>query len=225
MHYHLEVIMPPTNNIDKALESILSQFDENYNSEDGATGNEFWDFFVVGGRWAGAKETCRYDAGKMEAFYKEMNEKKVTVSGLQCGKQKLDPANQIPMVDDLWCKYFPTENGEITPCPLFSHSNNQYDSNDLLSCDICKVDEIPSQLKVERVIIAGPDYDDEKLEAKFMLCGDQWNGVNHMPIDWDGMVLSAIEKYKDKIKSYKDEYRNKQTPKPDWICVTVDYHS
>lgn len=221
MHSHLEVIMPPSKDIQKDLGAIMEPFSKN-NKE--AT-HAFWDFFIIGGRWAGTKESCRYSPEKLEQFYKRMIDEQVTVSGLQCGKQTLDPDSQIPKVDKMWNDLFPTETGEITPCPIFSHSNNQYDSNDLLACDICRVDEIPDTLVCSRVIIAGPNHDGTGIEAQFMLCDEQWNGFNHMKVDWDGKLPSALTKYAEKLKRYREEYVEKATPKPEWICVTVDYHS
>lgn len=225
MHYHLEVIMPPSNDIQATLEEILKPFSENERDNEDYSGHAFWDFFVVGGRWAGTKESCTYDSDKLEQFYKQINEAKITVSSVQCGKRELQPSSQIPVVDKMWNDLFPTENGEITPCPIFAHSNNQYDGNSLISCDICRVDEIPDSLNCSRVIIAGLSYDDSVIEAKFMFCEDQWNGVNHMPIDWDGNVKNAIEKYVKTLSTYKEDYKEKLIPKPNWICVTVDYHS
>jgi hypothetical protein len=225
MHHHCEIIMPPSANIQETIDAIMKPFSENDTDDEGHSGHAFWDWFVIGGRWAGTKETCRYDAGKMEEFYKRLAAERVTVSGFQCGKQQLEPASQIPIVDGIWNEFFPTETGEITPCPVFAHSNNQYDSNDLLSCDICRVDEISESLTAGRVIIAGPNYDDSRIEAHFMLCDDQWNGVNHMKVDWDGKVLSALTQFTEKASHYREEYAAKITPKPEWICVTVDYHS
>ena len=225
MHYHCEVIMPPSNNIQETLAEILAPFDENKCGDEDALGHDFWDWFVIGGRWAGSKEMCKHDPAKLEQFYKDLKEAKVTVSGFRCGKQEISPSSQIPMVDKMWNNMFPTDNGEVIPCPIFAHSNNQYDSNDFLSGDICRADQIPERLTSERVIIAGPSYDGSKMEANFMLCRDQWNGVNHMPIDWDGLVKSAVEKFVEKLKERSAEYAEKVTPKPDWICVTVDYHS
>jgi hypothetical protein len=222
MHYHCEIIMPPSKNIQETIEKILEPFCE-HNEE--RTGNEFWDYFVIGGRWAGTKQTCQYDAEKIEKFYQDLRDKKITVSGIQMGKQELKPASQIPMVDELWNKYFPTEDGTITACPMFAHSNNQFDSNDLISCDISRFDEIPDGLTASRVIFAAPDYEGKRIEGKFMLCEDQWNGMNHMPISWDGKVKSAIDMYLKSLSNYTDEYREKYTPEESWICVTVDYHS
>ena len=221
MHYHLEVIMPPTSDISAALEEILNPFDEN-NKE---SRNQFWDWYVIGGRWAGEKESCRYDAEKLEKFYAKCQEANVTVSGVVCGKQKLAPETQIPMVDKMWDALFPTEDGTIVACPIFSHSNNQYDSNDLLACDVCLVEEIPENLTASRVIVASANYDESRLEAKFMTSDSIWNGVNHEDTAWDGKVKSVFGMYKERLEMYKEEYVENHTPKPNWICVTVDYHS
>lgn len=225
MHHHLEIIMPSTDDIEKAISAILKPFNEDHDAPEDVTGNEFWDWYVVGGRFAGTKETCRYGADKIEKFRTLLMENDVTVSGVQVGKETLNPSSQIQLVDKLWNDLFPTENGEITPCPLFSHSNNQYDSNDLLFCDICKFDEIPQELSCDRVIIAAPTHNGESVEGTFMLCDDQWNGINHMKIDWDGKVLTALNKFKEKLSNCMEEYAAKMTPDPSWICVTVDYHS
>jgi hypothetical protein len=220
MHFHLEVIMPPTKDIEAALDKILLPFSEHEKDSD----RPFWDYYGIGGRWAGTKETCRYDAEKLEQFHKNLKAAKMTVSSIQMGKQKLEPASQIPMVDQMWNELFPTETGEITPCPLFAHANNQFDSNDLLACDICRVDEIAEKLTAHRVIIAAPGYQDE-LEAQYMLSVDEWNGVNFVQSAWDGKVLTVLEMFKSKIDHYTEEYQAKVTPQPNWICVTVDYHS
>lgn len=224
MHYHCEIIMPRTKNIGEAIERIMKPFSENHDNSEDISGNEFWDFYVVGGRWAGTKEACEYDEKKIAKFYEALKDKKITVSGLQAGKQTLSPASQIPVVDKLWNNFFPTESGEITSCPKFSHSNDQYDSNDLLSCDICLVEEIPESLTCSRVIIAGFSYDDT-IEATFMLCDSQWNGVNHMPVTWNRNVKTAIKMFEKSLVNYKEEYRNRVLPQPNWLCTTVDYHS
>lgn len=226
MHYHCEVIMPPSRDIQETLEKILSKFDKNNLDGECPFPHAFFDWFVVGGRWAGAKESCRFDPGKLEQFYKDLKAARVTISSIRFGKQAISPASQIPMVDKMWNDLFPTENGEITPCPIFAHSNNQYDGNDLLACDICRVDEIPETLKCNRVIIAGPSPDGNTIQVKFMLCDEQWNGINFMPINWDGLVKTAIKKFAEEaVTLCRAEYVEKITPKPDWICVTVDYHS
>jgi len=205
MHCHCEVIMPPTNDIQKTITEILEPFNEK--NEENSSGHPFFNWFVIGGKWAGTKETCRYDTDKIDLFCKRLEEAKVTVSGIQFGKQELSSKSQIPIVDKMWNDLFPTENGEITPCP------------------ICMFDEIPDSLSCSRVIIAAPSHNGESIEAKFMICEDQWNGVNHMPIEWDGKVKQAIKMFTDKFKTYSPEYVKTIMPQSNWICVTIDYHS
>jgi hypothetical protein len=229
MHYHCEVIMPKTKDIQGDLESILAPFQENMGEDEDvewiSERYSFWDFWVIGGRWAGTKETCIYDKDKIDAFYAELEKRNVTVSEVQCGKSELSPASQIPMVDELWCAFFPTETGEIVPCPIFAHSNNQYDSDTCIACDICCLEELPKTLTCSRVIIAGPDFDGNKVEAKYMLCDDMWNGVNFVPVTWDGKITTALEMFKEHLSTYAEKYKQKYTPKPDWLCITIDYHS
>ncbi len=52
MHYHLEIILPPTEDIEKAIAEILQQFDEN---EEENT-NSFWDWYQIGGRYTGCHD-------------------------------------------------------------------------------------------------------------------------------------------------------------------------
>jgi len=220
MHYHCEIIMPKTKDIENDVEKLMSPFSENNKDEEEAL-QPFWDWYQIGGRWSGAKEMCSYDSNKLDDFYKALNDNKITVSGLQCGKQEVSPASQIPIVDKLWNEFFPTENGEMTECPVFKHSNNE---DSVLSCDICLVEDIPDDLKCCTVIIGGPGYNNELL-PQFVMRDSVWNGVNHMDIDWDKNVKTAINMFKEKTKSYRKEYIEKVTPKNDWICVTIDYHS
>lgn len=225
MHHHLEVIMPPSKDIGNDLAKIMNQFSENKENQKEIDGNEFWDFYVIGGRWAGTKEMCGYDEDKLKFFYQRIRDERITVSGFQVGKQEISPAEQIPTVDAIWNEIFPTENGEITKCPVFAHSNNQYDSDDFISCDICRFDEIPEKLECSRVIFAGPDYKGEGIQPTFMICDEVWNGVNHMKTNWDGKIKSAIKLFTEKMNHYREEYKEKINPKPNWICITVDYHS
>ena len=57
MHAHMELIMPRVANIDKVIEQVMKPFGEG--NEEGYKPT-FWDWYVVGGRWAGAKEKCTY---------------------------------------------------------------------------------------------------------------------------------------------------------------------
>lgn len=211
MHYHLEVIMPPTNDVHKDLESILNPFSE-HDEEHHQT---FWDWWVIGGRWSGAKREATFPKEKLEAFTQWMRDERFTFSGVQCGKQELSPASQIPKVDAKWREMF----GVTGSCTIFRHANAK---GDTLDGDVCTLGEV-GPVTASRVIIAGPAYEGG-VEACYMIEQEIWNGVTHIKTVWDGEVKSALSLWTDKLAHYRDEWREAHTPKEDWLVVTVDYH-
>lgn len=220
MHYHCEIVMPPTEDIDGAVAKVMERFDENcYDDEHHAP--KFWDWYVCGGRWGGEKMKVALGSERLEAFYAALTEHKVTVSGFKAGKDQLEPESQIPMVDALWHEHFPETTG---PCPLFKHSERQYGS-DTLPGDVCKFSEVPEGLKCSRIIFAGPSVSDELLEPTFMLSEDSWNGVNHQKSDWDCTFAQAVVKFTEKLENYRETYAATIRPQDDWLVVTIDYHS
>lgn len=223
MHYHLEVILPPVPNVEEALNQILAPFNEHEDEDGNRNSHTFWDWYVIGGRWAGAKLEATLDPEKKDAFFAELSRREVTVSGLQAGKQKLQPESQIPMVDALWNEYFP--DSPLKVCPFFNHFNDQYHNSDGFP-DIMRLKDTPKELTASHVIIAGPSWkDDGTLEAKYMLQASIWNGVTHVDAKWDGKVQTAIDEHKEQLKNTKPEYAAKHVPQDDWLVVTVDYHS
>ena len=222
MHYHCEIVMPPTDDIEAAVKEIMHPFDEH---EDENAGAAFWDFWVIGGRWAGAKLKATLDPDKLDAFYKALQRRKVTVSGFTAGKQSLQPESQIPMVDELWGEFFPDQAG--TACPLFAHSNDQYDSSSLINGDVCRYAQVPEALKMKRVIYAGPHHYDGEIELKgwYMLTTEFWNGITHQETTWKGDFEGADKMMRKHSEHYADAYKDRVMPQPDWIVVTVDYHS
>lgn len=233
MHAHCEIVIPPTMDIEAAVTSVMKQFDESPDEtdEDRDTRHAFWDFWVIGGRWAGNKLIAKYDQTKIDAFNEWCTAEKLTVSGVQCGKQKLQPDTQIPKVDAKWNEMFPS--AQPIACPFFAHSNDQYGKglSSTLPNDVSRLDEVPPELKCSRVIFAKPSFESETkeytgpLEVSFMLCDSQWNGCNHMDVAWDGKFATALAKYRESLKNYREEYAAKVLPQDDWLVVTVDYHS
>lgn len=212
MHYHLEIIMPPTEDVESAVREIMKPFSEN---EDG-NNNSFWDWYVIGGRFAGAK--LNYDKSKEDAFYAWLKEEGVTVSGVQCGKQELSPDTQALKVDAKWAEMFP-ESG-LDTCPLFAHYHDQY-KDSLQPPDVALLGSVAKDLSASAVIVTRGD----RMEAEYMIHQSMWNGVTHIDTKWDGLVLSAVEMCKERMENYKEEYKANNTPTDDWLCVTVDYHS
>lgn len=233
MHHHCEIIIPPTDDIEAAIASILAPFDEDGDTsdEDYDRGHAFWDFYVIGGRWAGHKRMAQYDKEKIDAFYAWCQAEKITVSGIQAGKRELSPANQIEKVDAKWNEMFPSDT--FVACPIFKHSNDQYAGglSATLPDDVMRLGDVPTGLTCSRVIVAAYGYQPETndwtgpLRAEFMLCDSQYNGVNFMPVKWDETLSGALDQYREKLANYKAEYREKHMPSDDWLVVTVDYHS
>lgn len=207
MHYHCEIILPPTEDIDGRLNKILAPFDENSDEARHA----FWDWWVVGGRWSGQHQMSQFSPQRIQDFYKILADKKITVSKVICGKQELSPSDQQSVVDDLWKKHFPEFEGDH--CPLFKHSGT-------IAGDICDLTSLTEHLKASRVILADEDGD-----AFFMLSDSVWNGVAWEDTTWDGSIVGALELFKHKSRRYTPEYLKNHTPQDDWNLVTIDYHT
>ena len=233
MHYHCEIVLPPEakEDLPKAIESVMKDFKEGDVDEDNTpNAHGFWDWYVIGGRWAGHKQEALLGSDRIDKFMDLIIEKGFTVSCSRAGKQTLDPPSQIPAVDALWKEHFP--DSPFDSCPLFSHSNDQY--SEYLPGDVMLLSEVPEDLTAERVILAAPkkDWGSEgrpiivgEFEATNMIEKSFWNGVTFNDTFWDGRFESAITYFKSKFESYKQEYRDSVTPTENWIAVTIDYHT
>lgn len=213
--------MPPTDDVKGSVEDILEKFSENYEDEDGHPNKHaFWDWYVIGGRWDGAKLTARYPEEKISAFRQELHDKNVTVAGMQWGKQEISPASQIPMVDEIWRKHFP-DGGQV--CPLFKHFGNKQLNDSLTEFNVCRLDQMPELLECARVMIVSKDEDEYEVHS--MKQESVWNGVEHLDTKWDGTVRSALAEFEKRSEGWKESYRERCRPKADWLVVTVDYHT
>ena len=209
--------MPPVENIEEAIFSILRPFEENGEDEGGRRpSNTFWDYWSIGGRWSGDKLIGQIDPSQLQSFYDALNEQKITVSGLRMGKPTLKPADQQEAVDALWNKFFPSS--PLKVCPLFDHYQGDLG-------DVMTLGDAPRLLKCSHVIIAGPKSVEGGLEATYMVQESIWNGVIYCKTNWDGTLGGALDAHLEHMMHWKDDYRQKHTPKDDWLVVTVDYHS
>lgn len=229
MHYHLEIILPPqTEDIEAAVKSVMAPFYENAETEEHSTRHAFWDFYVIGGRFAGNKLVAALDQDKVKAFNEWCIAFNLTVSRIQSGKQRIDPASQIPAVDAKWNELFPREDGVMVPCPLFAHSNDQYgcDGKGTIEGDIAPLGQCLA-VECSHIIFAGPvkNYETDEYTAHYMLSESLWNGVTHVKAAWDGTIGAALDEYVTRLQGCNDEYRQAHTPTDDWLAVTVDYHS
>lgn len=236
MHYHMELVMPPVKDIvrDKfIIDRIMEPFEEEHEEDSvESSGHPFFDWYVIGGRWAGDKLLQSLDKDKLDQFEKWMQDEGITVSGLIFGKQELKPSDQINRVDAKWNEMFPRDDGEKVACPMFKHSNDQYgkDGDGTLDGDICNLKDA-MHVRCERVMIAVPDlilWSGEwsgDLKAGYMISKDMWNGVNHVDTLWDGKLATAIEEYKKGLESGNPKRKEACEPKDNWLAITIDYHT
>lgn len=212
MHTHCELIMPPTDDVEGEVSKILAPWAEDADIGEGESSRyAFWDYYEIGGRWAGSKILATLDKTKISEFYKELHNRKVTQGAFIAGKPELKPEDQQESVDALWRDMFP-ESG-IDKCPLFQHCG------DRLSKDIDTLANLPAILSCHHVIIAA--------NCKIITMYEEsiYNGVNHQKTTWDGTVQGALTLFAEYSSGFRDEYREKVTPKPDWLVVTIDYHN
>ena len=222
MHYHLEIILPPScADVAAAVEQILKPYSEN---EEEAR-HSFWDWYRIGGRYSGQHVIDRYDPERISAFAGELHERKVTVSGVRMGKEELSPPSHAATVDEIWKRHFPDSG--LDHCPLFRR-----DDPERIPTDVCKVSELGVFASAHRVIIAGPVYDADNrehtleiLEAAYMLTTEFWSGVNHQETTWDGKVASAIEASNARFSNMAPRYAELTKVTPEHLAVTVDYHN
>lgn len=219
MHYHLEIIMPPTDDVEAVIEQIMAPFDENCgDNSEGETGSNypFWDYWVIGGRWSGSKLSAILGYDRITAFQNSLIDAEITVSSVVFGKETLHPPEQAETVDRMWNKAFPESFVKV--CPLFDNYKGDHG-------DVMRLSDVPRSLKCAHLIVAGPDYKGKGIEAKFMVTDDIWNGVNYVQTTWNETLGGGLDMALEKLKNYNREYAATQTPAGDWLVVTVDYHS
>lgn len=215
MHYHAELVIPPTNDVDASVAELMAPFSQNL---EGAAYGGWWDYFSIGGRFSGEKLIAALDPDKLQQFKDRLKQMKVTVSGIKFGKDELSPPEQAETVDALWRELFP---GTCDQCPYFQHSRGkpsaQY-GKVRFGDDICKVADIPEWLVAHRLIVAAPHWKElDKIIADRMWTSDTWNAVEHQKTAFDGKVVAALNSMKEDRRGAKFE--------TDWLVVTVDYHS
>lgn len=221
MHFHVEIIIPPTSEIEQTVAAILAPFNEH----DENNRHAFYDWHVIGGRWSGCKDEANLEPGALQAFLDWCKAEKITVSSVIAGKQSLQPADQIPKVDAKWREI----TGLSGPCTLFAHSNDQYNEFGLPAA-VCTLADLPELLTAERVLIAGSSWMRETKNytgpavLQHMRARDLWNGRNYEKTDWNGNVQAAIEEYRGKLTE-RGLAADGRFPRPDWLCVTVDCHT
>lgn len=195
MHMRVEIVMPRTEDIEGAVELAMAPGFE-----------DWWDWYEIGGRWSGAKITDTLGKERIEAFYKLLHDRGVTVSGFQAGKHELSPPDQADMVDQLWVEHFP-ESGFYV-CPLFKHAGPS------LAGDIMLLSQLTDISGLYHVIVT-----DKNWEPVFDTREEYWDSAASQWVksDWDNRLSSALAGY---VAVTRVDPRQE-----DWMVVTVDYHN
>src|SRR4051812_29260376 len=118
MHYVAEVLIPPTENIPEAIKQVFDSLRRRDENDEPYDIGDWWDWYVIGGRWSGNKLLATLDPKKLEEFEETLQGMNLTVAGLVAGKQELRPVSQEVQVDALWRETFP---GRGDKCLLFKH--------------------------------------------------------------------------------------------------------
>jgi len=168
---------------------------------------DWWDWYVIGGRWSGQHVVAGLPEDKLKGFCEELERRQLPDS---CDYFEGLNSKDQEAADALWREFFP---GAGDKCLLLHRCGEQ-------SVDVMPVGQLPKRLSAATLIVAGPDCSDEhELRARFMLHTKVWNGCNLQPTNWDGNVLKGIELAKDDyVKTHLDPVT------AEWLAVTVDYH-
>jgi len=212
MHEHVEIIMPPIPMEHDRMKDYISRLlgQDAETEEDDRP--DWLDYFLIGGRWSGAKLKARVGQDKINAFCDELIARKFTVSSVSAGKQELSPDSQIPIVDELWRTMCP---GHGDVCPILKHYERTGDHTRREQADICTIADIPAELTAGRVILACEEQNKYR-RINGMLVTEIWNGATWQETKFSGNVIEAVKFFEEKI--------GKPIP-ADWIVVTVDIHN
>ena len=217
MHFHAEIILPYTDNWKQAIADLLNPYCE-HNEDSPKHQHAFWDWYEIGGRFSGSKLQRSLDQDQLKKFGDALDALAIKVSAVQAGKPSIPSAETRDQVDALWRQYFP--NSPLKQCPWFSHSGAR------LPFDVCRLEHTPLDTPAYRVLIAGPHWTQpDVLVIHAMYCEESCNGVNFQPTTFQGTIHHALALYNGLIQHYQEDARKQFTPAPDWLTVTVDYHS
>jgi hypothetical protein len=207
MHSLCEVIIPPrrpehgSDYVGRSVYQVMTSL-----AREGDERPDWWDRYIIGGRWMGEHVLAGLPEDKLAEFCEELRQLQLPVSSL-CGQE------EEASVDALWREFFPGAGDKClyTRRSPWSHSGEE-------SGDVMPVGQLPKRLSAATLIVARPDWSGKhKLRAHFMLHTKVWNGCNLQATDWNGNVLKGIE-----LDDYVKNWLNPITA--EWLAVTVDYH-
>lgn len=202
-HYHVELILPPTPRLGWALEErILEILLPLRKGDDEATwpADPLFDWYKIGGRFAGTKHGLRCDPERRRKFYAALYSEAFATD--EFTKLGFWGDNQLPAVNALWRTWFPED--EVGICPFIG----PYPTGDQ---DICRVDRIPDELKADTVVVGN-----EANQVVLRLKTEIWDSARRRFLDtgFDGSVLNALRQCRAQGVALAGN----------WLAVTLDCH-
>lgn len=228
MHSHLELIIPPVEDIPSFVDKLLDPFyldaawgwrisDEGLPPE---REDAFLDGFKIGGRFFQSKLLGNVDRHRLAHFIVQLDKlelpftvKKFKNIDMDCLTNERDKE----VADSLWKEFFP--NSLIKKCPFFDYSHPYYTEKDYSGFPpgvVLRLDQISDGMRAARVMIANPINVKSPISQKeyfIHTCSGEHPSALPESKYWDGTILSAL-KFCDYI-----------IPQPDWLVITIDYHS
>ncbi len=226
MRNHVELIMPPTpfGELEDPKPPEVSNLLDPLSKDaalrgDITTAEYLHDRFYIGGHFSGTKTYLRLDPERLRQFWEELDSEDFNTArgragiGLDkfwsievfdigsdsdgFGQNRTWSIRDLPKVNALWRKWFPED--EVGEFPL----NPYYPTGDW---DICRVDQIPDNLKAHAVVVANED------EVVFQLKLEIWDRTRgFQSTGFDGSVHNALRQ----CRACGVE------PAPDWLAVTL----
>ena len=202
-HYHVELIMPPTPWFaieDRVLDILLPL--RKGDDEETWPADPLYDWYKIGGRFAGTKYGLGCDPKRLRKFYEELYSEAFATDVTVIGGARFWSDSDLPKVNALWRKWFPED--EVGTCPFIG----PYPTGEQ---DICRVDRIPDELAADAVVVGN-----EADQVVFRLAIEIWDSARQefQRTGFDGSVPDALRR----CRAQGIE------PAGDWLAVTLDCH-
>ena len=217
---HLEVVIPPTDDVETAVADAMATF---HVTNDRCT-DRFWESYVIGGRWSSVKLESMLEASRFQSFMDDLDRYPVEADVSPGELPKIVRPRDRRKVDRVWRKWFPTLSVDV--CPYFQHFQARY-SGRAVWPNVVKVGELGPVLRASRTLIVVPTSIGD-LNATgpvvFALFIAGVTGGRDAP--WDGDVNRAIREHGEMCRASDGAGKfDLVAPVDDWLVVTVDYSS
>src|SRR5262249_42407389 len=172
-HSLCEAIVPPprpehgSDYVDWSVYQVMTSL-----AREGDERPDWWDSYLIGGRWSGQHVLAGLPEDKLKEFREELKRRQLPVSCVRFFEEELNSKEHEASADALWREFFP---GAGDKCLLLYPPGSPW----LDSVDVMPVGQLPKRLSAATLIVAGPDWSDKhELRARFMLHMEVWNGCN-----------------------------------------------